>query len=374
MRPGYHGCATTLGLGRKARMAVNPLETSLGPRRAISPWPAVLFVVLAAAGIFIAKWDPYFAKVFQVAGTHTLGPSIVTGTHRAAPPVGLAAAVSYAVAYLKDIWIAFIVGLVVAAGVESLLPEGWLVRLLGRATWGSATLAAAAAVPSMMCTCCSAPIAVSLKRQRVSNGAVFAYWVGNPVLNPATIVFMGFVLGWNWALLRIIMGILLVAGAAYIGNRWAHDDSAQAMRSTLDLATRAPLPRTARFFRALGRLTVSLIPEYVVIVGALGAVRAWLFPALGPGPSDSILLFFGLAIAGTLFVIPTAGEIPIVSSLLSYGLSTMTAGALLMTLPAVSLPSMAMVSQAVAKPDIARLAVLVLLVGLLTGVVAHFVI
>jgi len=144
---------------------VNPLETSLPPRRAQNPWPAVLFVVLTVTGIFVAKWDPYFIKVFQVASTHTLGASIVTGTHRAAPPVGLAAAVSYATAYLKDIWIAFIVGLVVAAGVEALLPEGWLIRLLGRADWGSATLAVAAAVPSMMCTCCSAPIAVSLKRQ-----------------------------------------------------------------------------------------------------------------------------------------------------------------------------------------------------------------
>jgi len=59
---------------------------------------------------------------------------------------------------------------------------------------------------------------------------------------------------------------------------------------------------------------------------------------------------------------------------LTYGLSTMTAGALLLTLPAISLPSMAMVSQAVPKSDIARLAVLVVLAGLFTGVVAHFVI
>jgi len=353
---------------------VNPLETSLPPRRAQNPWPAVLFVVLTVTGIFVAKWDPYFIKVFQVASTHTLGASIVTGSHRAAPPVGLAAAVSYAAAYLKDIWIAFIVGLVVAAGVEALLPEGWLIRLLGRADWGSATLAVAAAVPSMMCTCCSAPIAVSLKRQQVSNGAVFAYWVGNPVLNPATIVFMGFVLGWNWALLRIIMGIALVAGAAYIGNRWAHHDSVAAIRAQLGTPQRLPGSRSTRFFRALGRLTVSLIPEYVIIVGVLGAVRAWLFPALSPHLGQSPLLFLGLAVAGTLFVIPTAGEIPIVSSLLTYGLSTMTAGALLLTLPAISLPSMAMVSQAVPKSDIARLAVLVVLAGLFTGVVAHFVI
>ncbi len=352
---------------------MNSLETPVRPARPSGVWPVVAFILLALAGIFIAKWSPYFVKAFAVATSHTLGASIVTGTHRAAPPVGVAAAISYAVAYVKDIWIAFIAGMVIAAGIESLLPDGWLVTLLGRANWGAAGVAAAAAVPSMMCTCCSAPIAVSLKRQNVSTGAVFAYWVGNPVLNPATIVFMGFVLGWNWALLRIGMGLLLVAGAAYIGNRWATRAEAAAVAHQVDVPAPAQTgSRPARFFKALARLARTLVPEYLIIVGVLGAVRAWLFPAMGPGLGESVLLFFGLAIAGTLFVIPTAGEIPIVSSLMSYGLSSMAGGALMMTLPAISLPSMAMVSQAISKADLARLATLVLVAGLLTGVVAHF--
>ncbi len=336
-------------------------------------WPVLVFILLALAGVFVAKWSPYFVKAFSVASSHTLGASMVTGTHRAAPPVGLAAAVSYGVAYVKDIWIAFIVGMIIAAGIESLLPDGWLVKLLGRASWGTAGVAAAAAVPSMMCTCCSAPIAVSLKRQNVSTGAVFAYWVGNPVLNPATVVFMGFVLGWNWALLRIGMGLLLVAGAAYIGNRWATRAEAAAVAHEVDVPTPPQTgSRPTRFFKALGRLARTLVPEYLVIVGVLGAVRAFLFPAMGPALGESVLLFFGLAVAGTLFVIPTAGEIPIVSSLMSYGLSSMAGGALMMTLPAISLPSMAMVSQAISKADLVRLAALVLVAGLLTGVAAHF--
>ena len=353
---------------------MNSLETPVRPDRPNGVWPVVVFILLALAGVFVAKWSPYFVKAFSVAASHTLGASIVTGAHRAAPPVGLAAAVSYAVAYVKDIWIAFIVGMVIAAGIESLLPDGWLVKLLGRASWGTAGVAAAAAVPSMMCTCCSAPIAVSLKRQNVSTGAVFAYWVGNPVLNPATIVFMGFVLGWNWALLRIGMGLLLVTGAAYIGNRWATQAEAAAVAQQVDVPTpTATGSRPVRFFTALGRLARTLVPEYLIIVGVLGAVRAFLFPAMGPALGASVLLFFGLAVAGTLFVIPTAGEIPIVSSLMSYGLSSMAGGALMMTLPAISLPSMAMVSQAISKADLVRLAALVLLAGLLTGVAAHFV-
>ncbi len=52
----------------------------------------------------------------------------------------------------------------------------------------------------------------------------------------------------------------------------------------------------------------------------LGAARAWLFPAATVSADNSIAWTVGLAVAGTLFVIPTA--------------------ALMTTLPPVSLPSL----------------------------------
>ncbi len=46
-----------------------------------------------------------------------------------------------------------------------------------------------------------------------------------------------------------------------------------------------------------------------------------------------------MAVAGCLFVIPTAAEIPIVQTMMLAGMGPAPALALLMTLPAVSLPS-----------------------------------
>jgi uncharacterized membrane protein YraQ (UPF0718 family) len=48
------------------------------------------------------------------------------------------------------------------------------------------------------------------------------------------------------------------------------------------------------------------------------------------------------AVAGAVFVIPTAGEVPIVQAMLALGVGVGPAAALLMTLPPISLPSMAM--------------------------------
>src|SRR5215831_1733001 len=85
--------------------------------------------------------------------------------------------------------------------------------------------------------------------------------------------------------------------------------------------------------------------------------RAWFFPELTPAISHSFWLATVLAAAGTLFVIPTAGEVPIIQVLQQFGLGGAGAAALLITLPAVSLPSTRNVGAGVAdaRTDRARL-------------------
>jgi uncharacterized membrane protein YraQ (UPF0718 family) len=342
-------------------------RASRSPRAGVG---LLIFVLLAVALLFYVKWDPLFQKALKAAATHTLGPSIVSGRSAAPPAISVGAALHYALAYFEDIWQALVAGLLLGSAIQVLVPRDWLLRLLGRAGARSALIATAAAVPSMMCTCCSAPLVVGLRRQEVSPGAALAYWIGNPVLNPATIVFIGFVLGWRWALLRIVMGLLLVAGAAWLGNRHASTSRLDEARVSLPQVPLDDGPLFLAWGRALLRLLVGLVPEYVVIVLALGALRAVLFPAVSPAIGDGVLLFLGLTVAGTLFVIPTAGEVPILQTLLSFGLGPLAAGSLLLTLPAVSLPSLAMVGRAFPVRLLAEVALLVAVSGLLTGLLA----
>lgn len=126
----------------------------------------------------------------------------------------------------------------------------------------------------------------------------------------------------------------------------------------------------AQWGKTLGRLTLSVVPEWLVIVFALGAARAWLLP-LTHGWPFSIAALIGLAVAGTLFVIPTAAEIPIVQSLLFFGAAPGLAGALLLTLPAISLPSMIMTRRVFSVRLLASSAALVALIGIAAGAVAQ---
>ncbi|OXH81787.1 hypothetical protein CA830_39620, partial [Burkholderia multivorans] len=78
--------------------------------------------------------------------------------------------------------------------------------------------------PGMMCTCCAAPVVAGLRARHASPGGAVAFWLGNTVLNPAALVFMGFVLGWHWSALRLVLGIAMVFGIGYLLNRIARPE------------------------------------------------------------------------------------------------------------------------------------------------------
>jgi uncharacterized membrane protein YraQ (UPF0718 family) len=203
-----------------------------------------------------------------------------------------------------------------------------------------------------------------------------AYWLGNPILNPATMIFMGFVLGWRWTALRLVVGVVLVFGVATFANRFVRmQDLSPAAGAALAAAANMTASGESgsvwrRWWQALWELSVGLIPEYVVLVLVLGAARAWLFPAVISSVGNNPLWILGVAVAGTLFVIPTAGEIPIVQTLMSFGLGAGPAGALLTTLPPASLPSLAMVARVFPPRVLVFLTASIIVLGVLSGVAA----
>ena len=102
----------------------------------------------------------------------------------------------------------------------------------------------------------------------------------------------------------------------------------------------------------------------------LGAARAFLFPHIGPDIGNSLGWIVAFAVAGTLFVIPTAGEVPIIQAMLSLGLGVGPAGALLMTLPPISLPSLAMLVRSFKPRQLAGVVVSVIAFGVAGGLLA----
>ncbi|MGE7958902.1 permease [Pseudomonas sp. NPDC089530] len=330
-------------------------------------WKPALFVLVACVGLYFVKWSPYYAKAFIAADSHSIGASIINDQ----PTSPLSAALAYAQVYFLAIWKAAVLAVILGSLLQVLIPRDWLLRLFGRAGFGSTLRGGLFALPGMMCSCCAAPVAASMRRQNVSVGAALAFWIANPVLNPATLVFMGFVLGWGFSALRLVAGIVLVLGVSLVAQRVARPE--QLPEAAVEAVVEASAGNEGSFFsrwaRSLWQLFWSTIPIYVLAVLVLGAARVWLFPHVEGAIGDSLLWLVPLAIVGTLFVIPTAAEIPIVQTMMALGMGTGPAVALLMTLPSISLPSLLMLRKDFDARVLLTVAGLTMLIGVASGLI-----
>lgn len=352
------------------------------------PWPRiVLLFAIALAGFAWVKWLPYYAKAFVAYSERNIGTSILAGAEGMLPQPSVQAALDYALSYGNSIWQAMVLGLVLGSGLKVLLPATWIAAALGRLGLRSTVLGSLLALPCMMCTCCAAPVAVGLRQRQASVGSVVAWWLANPVLNPATLVFMGFVLGWGWVVLRLVFGVVMVVGVAWLAERVAAVREGVALERLPVIAlTRAEHGTAAeegtaehgaadqqhfllRWAREFLQLALRIVPEYLVLVLLLGAARAWLFPVAAV--DEGLLWIIAMAIAGMLFVIPTAAEVPIVQTLLALGGGVGPAAALLLTLPAVSLPSLAMLGTVLDLRTRLVIAAAIVVLGILAGLFAQ---
>ena len=330
-----------------------------------------ILVVVAAIGLSWAKWLPYAQRAGAVAASGSWKGSSLLTTGTGESP--FARAWDFTLAYGGAVWKALLVALVVATVLDVLVPKQWLVRALGRRTpLGGSAAGGLAALPGMMCTCCAAPLAVTMRKAGVPLPAALAFWLGSPVLNPAVLVFLALLAPPSWVAVRIGVGILLVLGFSTLvgvvvtrrGERAGQDLPAaqDAVAAADEPVVWGQVPR--RLLARFVRLAVVLVPEYLLVVFLVGLIGAPLGNLLGHGGALAVLL---AALVGVVLVLPTAGEIPILLGLAAAGASFGVLGALLIVLPAISLPSAVMVGRALGWKATAATAGATVVAGLVAG-------
>lgn len=216
---------------------------------------------------------------------------------------------------------------------------------------------------------------IGLRKQHAAVGSGLAFFLGNPVLNPATLIFMGFILGWQFSAIRLVVGVLLIAVVVAIANRMTPEE-APGETPAVELA---PIERENRtlatlvvaWLKELWNEIVAIIPGYALIVFIVGGLRAWFFPPDFTIHASGVVGMTLVSLAGTLFVIPTAGEVPIVQTLLAHGMSIGAAVALIITLPAISLPSLYIVRKAFSAKVLAMTFGVIFAGGLIAGTIAQ---
>jgi uncharacterized protein len=340
------------------------VPTATPSSRGAAVLAGIVALVLTVALLTWAKYFPYSVKVPDVLRSSDPGSSILDAGGRAQSP--LAAGWSFAVAYLGGVWKALVAGLVVAAAVQVLLPRSWLRCAVGTSGARAGGLrGTVVGILTLMCSCCAAPVTIALRRAKAGLPASVGFWLGNPALNPVVIVLFLAVLPWQWAALRLLAGIAVVAVG--IGLARLEERTPVELGEPDPGVPAAPSgPLVLEYARTLGGLAVRLLPEFLAVAFVLGAFRSELFP-LGDTSGGTVVLVLALVVAGLLLPIPTGGEIAVVAALLAAGMPVAAAAALAVTLPVLSLPSLLMVRHAFPRRLLLRLAGVAAGAGLLAA-------
>ncbi len=110
-----------------------------------------VLLLIAVVGLYLVKWSPYYARSMAILSTHAYpGTSIVSGRDTTPPAPSFDAAITYGRTYFLAIWQALVVGLLLGATLETLVPKDWVLRVLGNSKFRSSFLGGVFALPGMM--------------------------------------------------------------------------------------------------------------------------------------------------------------------------------------------------------------------------------
>lgn len=326
------------------------VERSAGTMRRLAAGIAILLV----ADLFIYRLVP--------ASRSLASGQINTDWLTAFGAVGWWRPIALGASYALTVWHATVLGILLSALAATALPA--MVPVMQGRSLRTSLAGALLALPHPFCSCCSSSVAPSLVRRGASAHFVLAFVVASPMLNVTTIALAVAMLPSGFAVIRIVGGVvvavLVTFWVARLSTPWSRPGAAVATSAPADRAARTPSGFVAAWLTQSAGLAAILIPT-VVVSSVLASLA---FESTTPLLDNSIAGIALAALAGTLFMVPTWAEIPIALRLLDAGL-TGPAAALLIALPAVSLPCMVVLGTA-----LQRVRVVVLLAGavMLTGV------
>ncbi len=298
--------------------------------------------------------------------------------------------IAQATSYLLNVWHATLIGLLISGLALTVLPAFWR-PYVARAGFKGSLVGALFALPQPFCSCCSSVMAPTFVRRGASTNFLLSFVVGAPMLNITTIILAVALLPARFAALRIVAGVgvtvLVTYLVSYAADRWSADAPAMAVPPSPPGWTRRLVERYGRLLdldRIAGTRSVDtpsrLIAAWLSNSARIGLVLVptlWIWSIVAAALFHAVPSVFAnnlngvamAAIGGTLFMISTWSEIPMALQLIHAG-STGPAAALLVVLPAISLPCMMLLGGALQRFRlIAWLAAAVMAVGMAAGVI-----
>ncbi len=208
------------------------------------------------------------------------------------------------------------------------------------------------------CSCSSIPLFMGFTRAGVRSGVTFSFLISSPLVDLGAFILLISVFGLPIALVYVVVGLVLaVIGGTVIEKSGAGKNVREFILQgeNIDVENES-LTRRDRLIYAKDQMLATLkkVWPYILIGVGIGALihnvipEAWIGAVLGEDKWYSVLVASGV---GVPMYADIFGTIPVAEALFAKGVGVGTILAFMMSVTALSLPSMIMLSKAV-KPKL----------------------
>lgn len=221
------------------------------------------------------------------------------------------------------------------------------------------------------CSCSSIPLFIGFTRAGVRSGATFSFLISSPLVDLGAFILLTSVFGFPIAIVYVIVGLVLaVVGGIIIEKSGAgkHVEDFILQGENVDVEMQQ-MTRRDRLIYAKDQMlaTFKKVFPYILIGVGIGAIihnvipEAWIQKVLGANNPFSALIasVIGIPMYADIF-----GTIPVAEALFTKGVQVGTILAFMMSVTALSLPSMIMLRKAI-KPKLLFTFIAVITVGII---------
>lgn len=272
--------------------------------------------------------------------------------------------------FFNEVSIYLLFGFIIAGILHVLFPESIIRRHLGRDSFGSVLKSTLFGIPIPLCSCGVVPVAASLRNSGASKGATISFLISTPQVGADSFMITYSLLGWVFALFRIVASLITAMAAGIMVNILSRNDSPQSGESPPNINSEEGFGRRIRSilqyveYDLLGSIANALM---------VGIIAAGIITALIPEGffdrylGSNFLSMILMLLIGIPLYVCAAASTPIAASLIMKGISPGAALVFLLTGPATNAITIATTARVLGKKSTAVYLAAIALVSLALG-------
>ncbi|MGP6147336.1 permease [Jeotgalibaca sp. A122] len=257
--------------------------------------------------------------------------------------------------------------------IQSYFPPERTKKILGRFNGLTASvLAALLGTVTPFCSCSSIPLFIGFTASGLPLAVTFSFLISSPMVDLASVILLGSIFNWRIAIAYVVVGLVLaVVGGTLIGKAHLEDQVESFVygnRNSIDLPENELTTRDRiNFSTEQVKDIFRKVWLYVLIgVGIGAAIHNWIPESLiaailGQDKWYSVLV---ASLVGVPMYADIFGTLPIAEALVAKNVGLGTVLAFMMSVTALSLPSLIMLKQVV-KPKLLGVFFTVVVVGII---------